>query len=141
MLNRIQEFLDSMSVCAVELETIIANEQQAVQLFDGDALIELMEQRVAVHTELAGLEESLKALMADAEVPDGMTLEAFIDLYAGAEAPRFQALRRELYGRLRDIEKGNVDSRIRMHAAYDVTNHVLQHLGVLERKQTYGPSK
>ena len=37
------------------------------------------------------------------------------------------------------IEKGNADNRIRLHAAYDVTTNVLQHVGLVEQRQTYGP--
>jgi len=141
MLNTLQELLERMNEHANVLEVIIAQEQEAAQRFDGDALVELMEQRVHSYGELGALEEKCKALLLSQGASEEMTLEAFIDLYAGAEKSRFQSLRRELYERMLHVEKGNSDNRIRLHAAYDVTTNVLQHVGVMKQKQTYGPSE
>ncbi len=141
MLNTLQELLERMNEHANVLESIIVKEQEAAHQFDGDALIGLMEQRIHAYGELAELEERCKALLIAHGASEDMTLEAFIDLYAGSEKTQFQSLRRELYERMLHVEKGNSDNRIRLHAAYDVTTNVLKHVGVMKQKQTYGPSE
>jgi len=141
MLNTLQELLERMGDCANALENIIVEEQEAAHRFDGDALVELINRRIEAYQELAALEDTFKTLLLSSGASEAMTLEAYIDLNTGTERSRFQSLRRELYERLTRIEKGNSDNRIRLHAAYDVTTNVLQHVGMIEQKQTYGPGK
>ncbi len=141
MLNRLQELLERMGDCANALEDIIVEEQEAAHRFDGDALIELIDRRIAAYQELAALEDAFKTLLISSGLSETMTLESFIDLHGGSDRSHFQSLRRELYERMTRIEKGNSDNRVRLHAAYDVTTNVLQHVGMVEQKQTYGPVK
>ena len=139
MLKTLQELLERMGVCANTLEDIILQEQEAVRHFDGDGLIVLMDRRVEAYSKLAELEEKCKALLISSGASENMTLEALIDLYAGADKFRFQSLRRELYERMLRVERGNAENRIRLHAAHDVTTNMLLHVGAVEKKQTYGP--
>jgi flagellar biosynthesis/type III secretory pathway chaperone len=141
MMNRLQELLECMSECANRLEHIIVEEREAAHRFDGDALIDLIERRVVAYQELTALEGAFKELLAGSGLPEEMTLESFVDLYAGADHTKFHSLRRKLHERMKRIEKENSDNRVRLHAAYDVTTNVLQHVGMLEQRQTYGPVK
>lgn len=141
MLNTLQELLERMSDCARVLEDIIVEEQEAARRFDGDALGDLINRRIEAYQELASLKDDVKALIASSGLSDEMTLETFIDLHTGSDRSRFQPLRRELYERMTRIEKGHADNRIRLHAAYDVSTNVLQHVGMVEQRQTYGPVK
>jgi hypothetical protein len=118
---------------------IIRQEREAVSRFDGDMLVALSERRVVCHQALATLEKESRRLLIEGGAPESMTVEAFVELYAGADAARFQSLRRGLYERMAHIEQDNAENYIRMHAAYDVTNSVLQQIGAVEAQQTYGP--
>jgi len=137
--DTLRQLLQRMDVISRELERVVMHEREAVNRFDGEALIELVEIRRNCHQELTTLEEQCRDLMRRAEVPDALSLEAFIDLYLADEAPALQAIRRKLYERMVKLEMANQEQSIRLHAAYEVTSGVLQQMGVLEARNTYGP--
>ncbi|MDX8408343.1 MAG: flagellar protein FlgN, partial [Mariprofundaceae bacterium] len=60
-------------------------------------------------------------------------------LYAGDKASGLQALRRNLYERIVFIDQRSQENRLRMHAAYNVSSAILQHLGLSQQEQTYSP--
>ncbi|MFQ5518681.1 MAG: flagellar export chaperone FlgN [Mariprofundus sp.] len=128
-----------MNAIAENLELVIKQERDAVRRIDGDSLVELCERRAQCHQLLTGLEQECWALLKTSGVPEEMTIEAFIELYAGADAMYFQALRRNLYERMAHIERDNAENYIRLHAAFDVTSSVLQQIGVEKSSQTYEP--
>ena len=133
------ELLQRMDTTCQKLEAVVLGEQQAVRQFDTAALIELTDIRQACHQELQNLEEKCRGIVRQYGVPDDLSLETFIDVYLQDGAPKLQSLRRELYQRLTNLNQSSEDSRLRLRAAYDVTSGVLQNIGVLATKTTYGP--
>ena len=134
----LEDILTGMNEIAAELEEVIFQERQAVRELDAEKLVELSEQRSLLHKLMGEMELQCRALLSEGGAPESMRVETFIDLYAGSSASSFQALRRELYERLSRVDRDNTDNYVRMHAAYDVTHAVLQQIGVIESRQTYG---
>ena len=141
LFDSLEGLLLRMNEVAEELEIIVQQEREAVREFNADLLVALTERRAFSHRVMGDLETRARSLLVSGGAPESMTIEAFIDFYAGSDAPRFQSLRRDLYERMTRLERDNAENFIRMHAAYDVTNSVLQHIGVVESKQTYAPGK
>lgn len=135
----LQQLLQGMDVVSRRLEEVVLCEQQAVRRFDAEALVQLADVRRECHQELTVLEAQCRELMRQAGMPDELSLEAFIDLHLADAAPQLQAIRRKLYQRMAKLTEANEEHRIRLRAAYEVTSNVLQGVGLLEKKTTYGP--
>ncbi len=135
----LHELLQRMDATCRKLEEVVLGEQKAVRTFDTAALIELTDARHACHQDLQELEARCRDIVRQYGVPDELSLETFIDVYLQDGAPKLQSLRRELYQRLTNLNQSSEDSRLRLRAAYDVTSGVLQNIGVLATKTTYGP--
>jgi len=130
----LQDILERMDTCSCKLEDIVVREQEAIQRFDTTTLKKLADARHACHQELQELETQCRGL-----VPRGMSLEACIDTLLQPDTAQLQALRRTLHQRLALLHRASEDNRLRLRAAYDVTSGVLQNMGVLETRNTYGP--
>ena len=137
--NSLHDILQRMEASCRKLEEVVLGEQKAVRQFDTAALIELTNIRHACHQELQELETACRDIVRQHNFPDELSLETFIDIYLQDAAPNLQALRRKLYQRLANLNQSNEDNRLRLRAAYDVTSGVLQNIGLLETKNTYGP--
>jgi len=137
--STLQDILQRMDATCRRLEQVVLDEQKAVHLFDTEALIRLTKIRHDCHQELQELETACRDVVRQYDFPDDMSLEAFIDVYLQDAAPGLQALRRKLYQRLAGLNRSNEDNRLRLRAAYDVTSGVLQNIGLLKSKSTYGP--
>lgn len=137
--DTLQQLLHSMDVISRKLEEVVVCEQEAVHRFDADALVQLVEIRSNCHQQLTALEARCRDLMRQADMPEDLGLEAFIDLHLTDVAPQLQAIRRKLYQRMAKLAETNEDQRIRLRAAYEVTSNVLHQIGILETKGTYGP--
>ncbi|MDQ7010922.1 MAG: flagellar export chaperone FlgN [Mariprofundaceae bacterium] len=128
------DILQQMDACCRRLEEIVLQEQEAVQHFDTVILIELVDARHACHLDLQELEAECRKL-----VPDEISLEAYIDIHLQDDAANLQALRRKLRQRLASLQHASEDNCLLMRAAYDVTTGMLQSIGALEARTTYGP--
>jgi len=133
------DLLQKMNVCATELEHVAEQEQEATRHLDANTLMKLSEERVVLYETLTVLENACRSMVYQAEGSKDMSLSVFIDLCSGSSAGELQALRREAYQRLMQASKADKNSLIHMHATYEVTSSVLQEIGVLEKKNTYGP--
>jgi len=139
MASELQTILSRMEQCTRILEGIVGRERQAVRQFDGETLMQLIDLRANCHREMSDLEQQCRALMANVDLPAGLGLEGFIELVAGIDADHFQSLRRQLYERMAHVGQESEENRVRMRAAFDVTTHLLQELGAVEKRQSYGP--
>lgn len=137
--DALHELLLRMDATCRQLEDIQQQEQLAVQGFHGEALVALSDAHVACHRELEELEAQCRELLRQQGVPDSMGLEAFIDLYLPHEAKKLQAIRRKLYERLSRTVHANEVNRQSMRIAHEVSSTVLQHIGAIPAKSTYGP--
>jgi len=126
-----------MDVCARELEVVASEEYEAIRMLDSEQIMALTDRRIVVHQCLARLEQDGKTLLARACVPDEMSMELLIDLFAGNKTAEFQALRRNLYERMIHIDRQSQENSLRLRAAYNVSSTLLQHLGLVQKKQTY----
>ena len=114
-------------------------EQLAVQSFDGAALAALTDAHTTCHRELAELEGQCRDLLRQQGVPDSMGLEAFIDLYLAHEARQLQSVRRKLYERLSRSVHASEVNRQSMRFAFEASSAVLQTIGAIPARSTYGP--
>lgn len=140
ILELLGDILERMNASSIKLETIAQKERTAIRTFNADMLMDLAEQRQAAYQELSALEQECRSMLHQNE-HDDLPLEAIIDLLAGKRASSWQALRRELYHRLVEVDRQQKENRIRMHAARNVALDVLQHLGIHDTPQTYGPGQ
>jgi hypothetical protein len=140
-LEALDGLLKNMDACARNIEQITEHERKAARNFDAEGLMQLSELRGQSHQALMEMEEQCRKLLAQYNVPEDMPLRVFIDLFATRHAHKLQALRRSLYTRMMHINEISEESRIHLKAAFDVTIGVLQHIGVVEPKQTYGPGR
>ena len=131
--------LQRMDATCRHLEDILQQEQVAVQAFDGEALAALSDAHVDCHRELADLEGRCRELLRQQGVPDSMGLEAFIDLHLAHEAKALQAVRRKLYERLSRTVHASEVNRQSMRCAYEASSAVLQTIGAIPARSTYGP--
>ena len=137
--DALHELLLHMDATCRQLEDILQQEQLAVQGFHGEALVSLTDAHVACHRELAELEAQCRELLRQQGVPDSMGLEAFIDLYLPHKAKQLQAIRRKLYERLSLAVHANEVNRQSMRLAHEASSAVLQHIGAIPARSTYGP--
>ncbi len=133
------DLLGRMNACATELEHVADQEQEAARLLDADTLMRLSEERVALYEVLTALENACRSMVCQEDDSKDMSLSVFIDLCAGSAAGELQALRREAYQRLTRGSPADQKTFIYMHATYEVASGVLQDIGILEKKNTYGP--
>lgn len=134
----IRDFLNKMDACARELEIVAGKEYEAIRMVDGEQILALTDQRIVIHQCMARLEQEGKGLLARAGVPAEMSLEVLIDMVAGEKTAEFQALRRKLYERMIRIDRQSQENSLRLRAAYNVSTTILQHLGLVQKDQTYG---
>ncbi|MDQ6957865.1 MAG: flagellar export chaperone FlgN [Mariprofundaceae bacterium] len=140
-LEELDGLLKNMDACARNIEQITEHERKAARNFDAAGLMQLSELRSQSHQALMEMENQCRKLLAQYNVPEDMPLRVFIDLFATHHAHELQALRRTLYTRMMHINEVSEESRIHLKAAFDVTIGVLQHIGAVETKQTYGPGR
>jgi len=137
-LSELHKLLSQMDACARELEAVTSSEYEAIRMLDGQQIMALTDRRIVVHQCLAKLEQDGKALLARARIPAEMSMELLIDLFAGNKTAEFQSLRRNLYERMVHIDQQSQENSLRLRAAYNVSSTILEHLGLVEKKQTYG---
>jgi len=136
-LQQLQQLLEKMNLFAQELETVGQQESEAIRTLNSEQVLQLTDRRIAAHQQLGLLERDCRKLLGEQAIPDELTLESVIDMYAGAQASEFQALRRNLYERMLRVDKGSQENRMRMLAAYNVSTNILQQLGLISSEQTY----
>ncbi|WP_231368624.1 flagellar export chaperone FlgN [Mariprofundus ferrooxydans] len=136
-MSELHTLLTKMDACARELEVVTNAEHDAIRMLDGDQIMALTDRRITVHQCLATLEQDGRTLRIRAGIPDDMTLEVLIDVFAGNQAGEFQALRRNLYDRMIHIDQQSQENSMRLRAAYNVSSTLLQHLGLVQQKQVY----
>lgn len=139
LMRRLQQMLRQMDELARQLEAVTRAEYEAIRNMDGEKVLALADERVACHRALSALERDCRELLDQHGIDASMSLEAVIDLYAGADAGELQALRRNLYERILHVDRQGEENRIRMHAACNVSAAILHHLGLGHAEQTYGP--
>ncbi|MDQ6965754.1 MAG: hypothetical protein Q9M23_02390 [Mariprofundaceae bacterium] len=136
--------LRNMDACARNLEQIGERETLAARHLDAESLIQLADLRARSHQAMGAMEAQARKLLARCGAHPEMSLSTFIDLHTpeGAETGmlnELQALRRNLYQHMLRVHAAASESRLHLKAAHDVAVGVLQHIGAIETKQTYGP--
>jgi len=140
VMQELRTLLEQMNSRALALEEISKQEQEAIHVLDSDRIMQLTDRRVAAHQQLGQLEAQCHALLKQQSIPDDMTLEVVIDIYGGAQATEFQAIRRKLYEQVLHVDQYNQENRLRLLAAYNVTSSLLQQLGITKTENTYSRS-
>lgn len=135
----LHKLLQSMEATCLRLEDVLQQERLAVQSFNGEALAALTEAHISCHQELAEMERQCRELLQQQGIPDNMGLEAFIDVHMPQEARRLQSIRRKLYERLSHAVHASDVNRQSMRIAYEASSAVLQYIGAIPGKSTYGP--
>jgi len=137
--NQLENMLEQMDVCAKNMEDIIAQELQAAHEFDGDALEHLAELRARSQSKVVELESQCKRLLKQHDAPDHMSLEGFIAAHAEKSDQSFlQGKRQRVLARMERMHAATEENRIRLHAAWCVTMHVLQEVGAMPNQEVYG---
>lgn len=137
-LEKLQGLLEQMNVCAQRLEEITQQEYDAIRSLDADQIMMLADQRILAHQAMKQLENNCRTMLGKEGIADDLSLEVVIDMRAGKEAARFQALRRNLYERIVKIDKSSQENHLRMQAAHNVSSSILQQLGLAPKpEQTY----
>jgi len=137
-MSELHDLLGKMDACARELELVTTREQDAIRMLDSEQIIALTDRRIVIHQCLSRLEQDGRNLLARANVPADMSMEILIDLFAGKQADEFQSLRRNLYERMIQVDRQSQENSLRLRAAYNVSTTILQHLGLVQKEQTYG---
>jgi len=136
------ELLRNMDACARNIEQIDTRERLAARHLDADSLSQLSDLRARSHQAMSAMETQTRKLLARCGAPPEMPLSTFIDLHVTKHdqgANELQALRRNLYQRMMRVHEAGSETRLHLKAAHDVAVGVLQHIGAVETKQTYGP--
>ncbi len=136
-LEQLHSLLEKMNVCARELESVSQSEYEAIRQLDADRIMQLTDHRIKAHQCLAQLEKECRQLLSRYNVSSDLSLSVVIDMYAGSQAAKFQALRRNLYDRMLKVDQHSQENRLRLHAAYSVSTTILQGLGLTQPEQTY----
>jgi len=137
--NRLSVMLEQMDACAKEMESIAQEEEQATHSFDGLVLEQLAELRARSQSKMVELESRCRRLLKEHRVPDTMSLEHFIDAHVNcSEKKSLQAKRKQLLLRMERMHEAMEENRIRLHAAWCVSMHVLQEVGALPKQESYG---
>jgi len=136
-MQKLHTLLEQMNVCAQELELIIQREYEAIRSLDTEIILQMSEQRIIAHQCLDQLEQQCRALLTGQNISSQLTLAAVIDMYAGIDATKLQALRRNLYERILKVDEQSQENHMRLHAAYNVSTTILQSLGLTSKEQSY----
>jgi len=137
--DQLQHILEQMDACAQHMEDIVEQELQAAHTFDGDALAHLAEQRARSQSKVVELESQCKRLLKQYHAPEHMSLEEFIAAHAGKkERSLLQCKRQQVLARMERMHDSMEENRIRLHAAWCVTMHVLQEVGAMPNQEAYG---
>jgi len=136
-LEQLHSLLEKMNVCARELETVSQSEYEAIRQLDADRIMQLTDHRITAHQCLAQLEKECRQLLLRYNISSDLSLSVVIDMYAGSQAAKFQALRRNLYDRMLKVDQHSQENRLRLHAAYNVSSSILQGLGLTQSEHTY----
>jgi hypothetical protein len=137
--DQLASMLEQMDVCAQNMEGIIAQELQAAHAFDGDALEHLAEQRARSQSKIVELESQCKRLLKQYGASDHMSLEDFISAHAEkSDQSLLQGKRQRVLARMERMHAATEENRIRLHAAWCVTMHVLQEVGAMPNQEVYG---
>jgi len=136
-LQQLYAMLEKMNVCARELESITQAEYEAIRQINADQIMRLGDQRIMAHQCLALLEQECRQLLQQYDIAADLSLSEVIDMYAGEQATKLQALRRNLYDRMLKVDQDSQDNRLRLHAAYSVSSSILQGLGLSQPEHTY----
>jgi len=137
--KQLSTILDKMDACAENMEGIVQQEEKATHSFDGDMLKQLAEQRVRSQSKMVELESQCRRLLKEYWVPDAMSLESFIEAHAQRENKQaLQGKRQQVLVRMERMHEAMEENRIRLHAAWCVSMHVLQEVGALPKQESYG---
>lgn len=137
--DQLQKVLEKMDDCAKNMEDIVGQELQAAHQFDGEALEQLAERRARSQSKVVELESQCRRLLKQYDAPDDMGLEGFITAYTGKkEQSLLQRKRKQVLLRMERMNNAMEENRIRLHAAWCVTMHVLQEVGALPQQEGYG---
>ncbi|MDQ6953694.1 MAG: hypothetical protein Q9M15_09215 [Mariprofundaceae bacterium] len=136
--KHLDEILGRLDVAAKKMETIIQNEREAAHSFAGEALELLFDDRARCQSELVELESRCRRLMMKEGVPAETSLELFIDEYVETSKAELQVKRLGVLERLEQVRVATDENKILLHAAWSVTNHVLQEIGALPVQKNYG---
>jgi len=131
----LHEILLSMECCVTEQESIIQEEREAMKIFDGVQLAELVERRARSQSELAELESRCRRLVDNNG--EEARLETVIEAHAADQADSLQSKRIGLVRRMQALERNHVENHIRLRAAWNVTTSILQQIGAVEPASTY----
>jgi len=138
-LQQLHIILEKMNVCAREMEKITQAEYEAIRQLNADHIMGLSDNRITAHQCLAQLEQECRQLLKQYDISNDLSLSVVIDMYAGKQAAKFQALRRNLYDRMLKVDQESQDNRLRLHAAYNVSSSILEGLGLTQPESTYKP--
>ncbi len=136
-LEQLHIILEKMNVCAREMEKITQAEYEAIRQLNGDQIMGLSDNRITAHQCLSQLEQECRQLLTQYDIASDLSLSVVIDMYAGKQASKFQALRRNLYDRMLKVDQESQDNRLRLHAAYNVSSSILEGLGLTQSEHTY----
>jgi len=136
-MRQLHHLFEQMDACAQELESATQCEYEAIRNLDAEQIMLMAERRIISHQNLLQLEQQCRTLLAESGMDDRQSLEVILDLNEDQQAADFQALRRKLYERIMRIDQRTRDNRLRLHAAYNVSSTILQHLGLFQPRQTY----
>ncbi|MDX8397117.1 MAG: flagellar export chaperone FlgN [Mariprofundaceae bacterium] len=135
--DELQKLLEKMDLCTQSMETIIQQERLAMQSFNGTLIAELTEQRARCQSELAELESQCRRLLLQHNMPNDMSLNTFIEKHIFHHKEALQTKRSNLLVRMESMHQSIEDNRIRLHAAWRVTTHVLKEIGALSSPENY----
>jgi len=137
--NQLSSILEQMDACVIKMEDIVRQEADATHSFDGGVLEDLAEKRARSQSKMAELESQCKRLLKDYHAPEAMSLEHFIASHIQQEHKRLlQGKRQQLLARMERMHDAMEDNRIRLHAAWCVSMHVLQEVGAMPKQESYG---
>jgi len=130
--------LEQMDACAMDMEDIVKQEGQATHSFDGAVLEQLAERRVRCQSKMVELESQCRRLLKGYDVVASMSLEHFIEAHVQADSKRMlQAKRQKVLARMERMHDAMEENRIRLHAAWCVSMHVLQEVGAVPKQESY----
>jgi len=137
--EQLSTMLEQMDICAKNMEDIVQQEKKATHSFDGGVLEQLAELRVRSQSKMVELESQCRRLLKEHCAPDTMSLENFIEAHAQRENKQaLQGKRQQVLARMERMHEAMEENRIRLHAAWCVSMHVLQEVGALPKQESYG---
>lgn len=135
MINTLQTLLADMETVVSTQESIVIEEREAMKVFDGERLAELVECRARSQSEFDELESRCKRL---SQICNGENkLAHVIEQYAPDLADDLQSTRIDLVRRMQCLANDHAENHVRLRAAWNVTTSILQQVGVIEIKHTY----